>query len=50
MPNIDNEEFKTIYRPPYSVDASACTKMLKQILRRQEGWRDSRCGGFDGAI
>lgn len=30
MPNIDNEGFKTIYRPPYSVDASACVKMLNK--------------------
>lgn len=28
MPNTDSKEFKTIYRSPYSVDASACAKML----------------------
>lgn len=38
MPNIDNEEFKTIYRPPYSVDASACTKMLNKYYdARKDG-------------
>ena len=38
MPNIDNEEFKTIYRPPYSVDASACTKMLNKYYdTRKDG-------------
>lgn len=30
MPNSDNKEFKTIYRMPYSADASACTKMLNK--------------------
>lgn len=30
MPNTDNEEFRTIYRPPYSVDASASAKMLNK--------------------
>lgn len=30
MPNIDNEEFKTIYRLPYPVDASASVKMLNK--------------------
>ena len=28
MPKTVNEEFRTIYRPPYSVDASACVSML----------------------
>lgn len=28
MPKTDNEEFKTIYRSPYSADTSACAKML----------------------
>lgn len=38
MPNIDNEEFKTIYRPPYSVDASTCTKMLNKYYdARKDG-------------
>lgn len=38
MPNIDNEEFKTIYRPPYSIDASACTKMLNKYYdARKDG-------------
>jgi len=38
MPNIDNKEFKTIYRPPYSVDASACTKMLNKYYdARKDG-------------
>lgn len=30
MPKTDNEEFKTIYRPPYSVDTLACAKMLNK--------------------
>ena len=30
MPKTDNEEFKTIYRPPYSADASASAKMLNK--------------------
>ena len=31
MSNVDNEEFKTIYCPPYSVEASACgVKMLNK--------------------
>lgn len=30
MPNPDNEEFKTIYRPPYSVDTSECVKILNK--------------------
>lgn len=30
MPNADNKEFKTIYRSPYSVDASASAKMLNK--------------------
>lgn len=30
MPKTDNEEFKTIYRPPYSVDTLACVKMLNK--------------------
>lgn len=29
MPKTDNEDFKTTYRPPYPVDASACAKILK---------------------
>ena len=39
MSNIDNEEFKTIiYRPPYSVDASASAKMLKKYYdARKDG-------------
>lgn len=38
MPNIDNEEFKTIYRPPYSVDTSACAKMLNKYYdARKDG-------------
>lgn len=30
MPKTDNEDFKTTYRSPYSVDASACAKMLNK--------------------
>lgn len=30
MPNTDNKKFKTIYRMPYSADASACAKMLNK--------------------
>ena len=30
MQKTDNEEFKTIYRPPYSADASVCAKMLNK--------------------
>lgn len=30
MPNADNKKFKTIYRSPYSVDASASAKMLNK--------------------
>lgn len=30
MPKTDNEEFKTIYRMPYSVDTSASVKMLNK--------------------
>lgn len=30
MPKTDNEDFKTTYRPPYSVDASASAKMLNK--------------------
>lgn len=38
MPNIDNEEFKTIYRPPYSVDTPACAKMLNKYYdARKDG-------------
>ena len=38
MPNIDNEEFKTIYRPPYSVDTSECVKMLNKYYdARKDG-------------
>lgn len=39
MSNIDNEEFKTIYCPPYSVEASACgVKMLNKYYdTRKDG-------------
>ena len=43
MPNIDNEGFKTIYRPPYSIEASACgvkcgVKMLNKYYdTRKDG-------------
>ena len=38
MPNADNKEFKTIYRSPYSVDASASVKMLNKYYdARQDG-------------
>lgn len=39
MSNIDNEEFKTIYCPPYSVEASACgVKMLNKYYdARKDG-------------
>ena len=30
MPKTDNEDFKTTYRPPYPVDASACAKILNK--------------------
>lgn len=38
MPNTDNEEFRTIYRSPYSVDASASAKMLNKYYdARKDG-------------
>lgn len=39
MSNVDNEEFKTIYCPPYSVEASACgVKMLNKYYdARKDG-------------
>ena len=39
MSNIDNEGFKTIYRPPYSIEASACgVKMLNKYYdTRKDG-------------
>lgn len=38
MPNTDNEKFRTIYRPPYSVDASASAKMLNKYYdARKDG-------------
>lgn len=39
MPKSANEEFRTIYRPPYSVDASACgVKMLNKYYdARKDG-------------
>ena len=39
MPDIDNEGFKTIYCPPYSVEASACgVKMLNKYYdARKDG-------------
>ena len=38
MSNTANEEFRTIYRPPYSVDASACAKMLNKYYdARKDG-------------
>ena len=38
MPNTDSKEFKTIYRSPYSVDASASAKMLKKYYdARKDG-------------
>ena len=38
MPNADNKEFKTIYRSPYSVDASASAKMLNKYYdARKDG-------------
>lgn len=38
MPKSANEEFRTIYRPPYSVDASACAKMLNKYYdARKDG-------------
>ena len=38
MPNADNKEFKTIYRSPYSVDASASVKMLNKYYdARKDG-------------
>lgn len=38
MPNTDNEEFRTIYRPPYTVDASASAKMLNRYYdARKDG-------------
>ena len=38
MPNTANEEFKTIYRPPYPVDASVCVKMLNKYYdARKDG-------------
>lgn len=30
MPKVANEDFKTTYRSPYSVDTSACAKMLNK--------------------
>ena len=38
MPKSANEEVRTIYRPPYSVDASASAKMLKKYYdARKDG-------------
>lgn len=38
MPKSANEEARTIYRPPYSVDASASAKMLKKYYdARKDG-------------
>ena len=38
MPKTVNEEFRTIYRPPYSVDASACVNTLKKYYdARKDG-------------
>lgn len=38
MPKSANEEFRTIYRPPYSVDASASAKMLNKYYdTRKDG-------------
>lgn len=38
MPKSANEEVRTIYRPPYSVDASASVKMLKKYYdARKDG-------------
>ena len=38
MPNTDSKEFKTIYRSPYSVDASAGVKMLNKYYdARKDG-------------
>ena len=38
MPNTDSKEFKTIYRSPYSVDASASVKMLNKYYdARKDG-------------
>ena len=38
MPNADNKKFKTIYRSPYSVDASASAKMLNKYYdARKDG-------------
>ena len=38
MPNTDSNEFKTIYRSPYSVDASASVKMLNKYYdARKDG-------------
>lgn len=38
MPKTVNEEFRTIYRPPYTVDASASAKMLNKYYdARKDG-------------
>ena len=38
MPKTVNEEFRTIYRPPYTVDASASAKMLNKYYdTRKDG-------------
>ena len=38
MPKSANEEFRTIYRPPYTVDASASAKMLNRYYdARKDG-------------
>lgn len=37
MPKTDNEKFRTIYRPPYSVDASASVKMLNKYYDARKG-------------
>lgn len=38
MPKTVNEEFRTMYRPPYSVDASASAKMLNKYYdARKDG-------------
>lgn len=38
MPNTDSKEFKTIYRLPYSADASESVKMLNKYYdARKDG-------------
>lgn len=51
MPNPVNKEFKTIYCPPYSVEASTCgVKMLNKYYDTRKDGEIVNVVAFDGAI